>query len=230
MLYNLFLQLNKLNYLLLIITLVISSCAPNIYLQDGRTLGSGKKSQQISINTSNLTKFNTTLEGILDSNEQASVFDYTEVTYIEEFAINNIFDVGYEINSVLNTTGKFKFQILGNKTSFFAASLGGKLSTHFIFVIMGLIPINIQTPLYLSIHPSKNISIYTVHSFLYNTSFFYDSPEDENIDPAFINSFGSMGNTLGILFNSKFQIGIELTSLNNIAPPYIISLGGKRIF
>jgi hypothetical protein len=210
---------------ILFILLGLNSCSSFIYLQDAKTLGKDNYAFQANLSSMNKTAYN---PYYFDNPQQNNEY-YPEVNLAFDLGIAEKSDFGIDINSGLFTGVRLKQQIIGNENSKFNASIGLRLNTNIMLALMAYVPINLQTPLFLSFHPTKKLSIFSIHSFNHQTFYQFASQSQTDFQPIFHDTYSAMGNTFGICYGNNHKFGIEITSLNNLSKPYILSIGYRLI-
>jgi hypothetical protein len=164
--------------------LLLNSCVSLTGFQDAKVLNKNQGEASLSINRSTTPDFdNDTLE-----------IAYPNIELGARYGISSKIDVGIRINSNINIAIDGKYQFVGDKSSTFAMAGGLQLGSFGL----GSNLLNFQVPLYLSVHPTKELSIYLSPRHVWQFAIGLSS-----------NSFRYYGGNFGILYGKKHKIGIE---------------------
>ena len=165
------------------------SCASLSGFEEGRTLKEEQSSLQVNFNTMQVNEFTSSDDGIFDF----EYFPNLEVGY--KYGFSEKFDLGFKANTFGNVGINAKYQIVGDKRSPFAMSLGTEI---YSFAFVGLF--NAHIPLYMSYYPSEKLTF--------------------NIAPRYVIQFGSIsddvirsihyvGGNTGFMYGKKNKIGLD---------------------
>ncbi|MBK8501435.1 MAG: hypothetical protein IPL46_04065 [Saprospiraceae bacterium] len=129
------------------LSLLLTSCAQLSSFQTGRTSGKGNGEVGIAASAS----------GISDAFEtDASATFFVGEAY-GRYGVGENFDIGLKLSTALTGVFDFKYQILGDKISPFAMSIGPGIG------FQGAIAetlVQLHFPLHLSYHPNEKLAIY----------------------------------------------------------------------
>ncbi|MCE2789413.1 MAG: hypothetical protein LW630_05815 [Saprospiraceae bacterium] len=196
-----------------------SGCASLTGYQDGRSLGEGNGEASVSLNFSQSPAF-TDLE------------DSVDVTYIPRLAFPNLelggrygltdrLDLLLKLNTNLNVGVGAKYQLVGDRMSPFAMSLGAEVGT--FGLVVGLW--NLQLPAYFSYHPNEKISIYASPRYIYQFTTIGG-----------LEGWNYLGGNAGILLGKRNKFGIDLgyyqvgTIDTEKIGLFSVGMGGKFFF
>jgi hypothetical protein len=184
------------------VALLLTNCASLSGLQDGRTVGDGNGELGVSLNLTNSLDFNK-----LDDREE---FDTLNVDLPNIFApslefggrmgVGEKVDVGLRINTFLNIGVNVKAQVLGDRESKTALSLGAEVGT--FGLISGLW--NVQVPVYFSVHPKENFAWFVTPRYIYQFASL------SGID----GGLSYVGGNTGLLFGKRNKFGIDFGYYN----------------
>lgn len=180
---------------LLIVTTIYISCVPIASLEDGRSLGKGWNEISCVVNTVSISRDSINLPGS---------FPIVEIKFNR--GVTNRLDLGFSLNSSLIPSLKTKFQVIGNKSSFFASSVGVSIGMTLSMSETNIIEnYNCQFTSFNSIHV-KNLSSFMNPKYIY-----LNSPVDEYYDlEQSIFKFNSLN--YGFIFNNgSSRWGTEMT-------------------
>jgi hypothetical protein len=173
-------------------------------MDDARTNGKGVATGTGSINYTNIIKERESNGGItaeiIDNIRRLGV---PSTEFLCRYGVTDKLDLGFKVNSLFEKGINSKFQVLGNKTSGSAISIGVDFN-------QGLFGSSLAIPLYMSKHSKNNTSAY------FNPRLIILNPAN--------NKSGAMvfskGFNSGLIFggNAKFGFDIGL---------YHLSFGGK---
>lgn len=176
------------------LTLVLPSCASLTGFQDGRTVGKDNGEFYGSLNFSTSPNFN-------DWEDDTSTINVPTLTFPSlefggRYGVAEKVDLTLRLNTNLNVGVGTKFQIVGDRQSPFAMALGAEVGS--FGLVLGLL--NIQVPLYLSVHPSESFGWYLTPRYIRQFST-YAGVEGG------LSYFG--GNT-GFLFGKRNKFGLDI--------------------
>jgi hypothetical protein len=175
---------------LLPIFLIETSCASLTGYQTARTAG---KNQWEAINSINFTQIpNSEFPNNLDTSDNKPFF-FPNFESTLRYGIAERWDIGLKLTTNFNLAADVKFQFIGNQTSKFAMATGFSIGSFGY-----LHNWNLQVPLYISIHPKENISIYLNPRYTAELESGYS-----------INIKYYYGGNIGILFGESTQFGID---------------------
>jgi hypothetical protein len=175
--------------LLFAAVVLLSSCASLTGLQDGRTLGRDAGELAVSLNLSQTPDF--------DENITVDGFWAPMVEFGGRYGLSDRVDIGGRFNTNGNVALNGKVQLLGDReVSKSALALGVEFGS-FGFK-SGLL--NVQIPLYFSVHPTPNFA--WLLSPRYIRQF---GVADENTT-----GINYMGANTGVLFGTRVRMGLEV--------------------
>lgn len=206
--------------LLILILLTKSGCLSFTGYEDGKTIGKGKLESMPSLN------FNKAPSITFFENEKElngiPILIYPNLAMSYKYGINNKTDIYSEVGTNLNVTGGLKHQLMGNRSSTFALSIGCEVG---VLALNNSSILNFQIPIYSSYHPSEKVSLYLSPRYVYQLK----SPED-------VNNYNYYGGNFGILYGKKHKIGLDLgiyeVKVRDLGrlPIFNIGIAGKFIF
>lgn len=215
----------KLNHLVYLFFLALTSCASFSYIQDGKSLGKDNYAFQGNVSSMNKSAYN-----YLYQENSDEIKEYIpDVNLAFDLGVSKSTDFGMEINSTLYTGLRLKHQFIGSENSLINASLGFRVGTNILELFIAFARLNLQTPLFLSFHPTKNLCLYTVHSFNHQIVYQFENQTTDFV-PNYRSKYSTLSNTLGLIYGNRHQFGVELTSLKYIYSPFILSIGYRYIF
>ena len=133
---------------ILITLLLFTSCFPLANLETGRTTGQNNQYIQGNIETYFADNLTEDIDGVIPA---------ANIRYA--YGLKPKLDIGISASSGGNGQIFAKYQFLGNQESKFAASVGLKIGTQFLFT-EDAGPLRIYFPLFLSFHPSEKIALF----------------------------------------------------------------------
>jgi hypothetical protein len=128
--------------------LILTSCAQLSTFQTGRTSGKGNGEAGMAMSASGITQ-------AFDTDGSAT---FVVAEAFGHYGIAQNFDIGLKLSTGLTGVIDFKYQIVGDKTSPFAMSVGPGIG--FQGAIAGTSLLQIHLPLHMSYHPSERMAIY----------------------------------------------------------------------
>lgn len=175
---------------------LLSGCASLTGFQDGRTLGEGNSEIMASINFSQSPNF----DKLEDEGDSISV-DVPTLLFpsIEggfAYGVHERVNVHVRMNTNLNLGVGAKVQLLGDRESFTALSIGAEAASFGL----GLGLWNVQVPLFFSVHPQDNLTWYVSPRYIYQFTTYSNADQG-------LSYFG--GNT-GVLFGRKHKFGLDI--------------------
>jgi len=141
-----------------------------------------------------------------------------------QYGISEKQDIGINIdqNSFIGAT--FKQQFVGNQTSKFASSIGLGSSFNFGAFLFGNLTYYVTVPLFISVHPKNNFSIYLTPRYVYSSEYVFAHPTGGQLGVGDQQSF--IGNSYGLILGNKHKISIELSNYGRfLYKPTQFSLG-----
>ena len=184
-------QLFRPSFLLIFsILLTLSSCVSLTGFQDGRTVGRDNGELSISLNSSQSPDFSAPVEPFFFPNMEAG----------GRYGVSERVDLTIRMNSNLAWSLGSKFQIIGNRESQTALSLGAEVGA---FAILSWDPgfWNIQVPVFFSVHPSERFTWYLSPRYVYQ---FAGSERTS----------GYMGGNTGVMFGDRIKYGLDIGYFN----------------
>lgn len=199
--------------------LFLASCASLTGFQDGRTVGKENGDFYGSLNFSSSPDFN-------DWENDTVVVDVPTLTFPNlefggRYGVGEKVDLTLRLNTNLNVGIGAKFQVIGDRQSPFAMSLGAEVGSFGIF--LGLL--NVQIPVYLSVHPSESFSWYLTPRYIRQFSTFAGVE----------NGLSYFGGNTGLLFGKRHKFGLDigyyrLGGIENSVGLFQFGLGGRFAF
>lgn len=187
---KLFMMKNLLIIWIVCVMLLAQSCVSNSAFQTGRTMGADKVQLMLATSTSN---YDGTADGgsVLNFDqfpENQQFHGSIRIGITDKFEFNSNASVGL---NVFSTDSKFKYQILGDQASKFAASVG-------LGVGYDVIYLSLDVPTYFSYHPTSKFAIYTSPRYRFAVT-----PLDR------YESNHALGLVSGLKFGSKWAVYVE---------------------
>ncbi len=184
---------------LLLSIIFFTSCATLTGYQDGRAIG--KESVEVlgSINYTQTPDFDVDLNFDSIANPEVPSFGFPNIEFGAKYGVTDKLDVLVRANTNLNLNVGAKYQLLGTNESLFALGAGAEVGT------FGLITTfwNVQVPVYASLHPTENISIYLSPRYTYQFSSTFAA-----------GGITYLGGNFGLLFGRKNKIGVDVGYAN----------------
>ncbi len=177
-----------------IIALVLPSCASLTGFQDGHTVGKDNGEFYGSFNLSTSPNFN-------DWEDDTTVVNVPTLTFPSlefggRYGVAEKVDVTLRLNTNLNVGIGAKFQVVGDRESSFAMALGAEVGS--FGLVLGLL--NVQIPVYMSVHPSESFSWYITPRYIRQFSTFAGVE----------NGLSYFGGNTGLLFGKRNKFGLDL--------------------
>ncbi len=199
--------------------LFLASCASLTGFQDGRTVGKDNGDFYASLNFSTSPNFN-------EWEDDTAVVDVPTLTIPNlelggRYGVGEKVDVTLRLNTNLNVGIGAKFQVIGDRQSPFAMSLGAEVGS--FGIVLGLL--NVQVPVYLSVHPSESFSWYLTPRYIRQFSTFAGVE----------NGLSYLGGNTGLLFGKRNKFGLDigyyrLGGIENSIGLVQFGLGGRFAF
>lgn len=199
--------------------LFLASCASLTGFQDGRTVGKENGDFYGSLNFSSSPDFN-------DWENDTVVVDVPTLTFPNlefggRYGVGEKVDLTLRLNTNLNVGIGAKFQVIGDRQSPFAMSLGAEVGS--FGIVLGLL--NVQVPVYLSVHPSESFSWYLTPRYIRQFSTFASVE----------NGLSYFGGNTGLLFGKRHKFGLDigyyrLGGIENSVGLFQFGLGGRFAF
>lgn len=173
-------------------TFVFSNCASLTGFQTGRTVGKGNGELLFSLNASQSPDFE--LDVNFDDTADIKNFFFPNLEGSVRYGIIEKLDVGAKLNTNFNLAFDAKYQLIGDRYSPVALSVGAGVGTFGLFAALW----NLQIPVYFSIHPSDMLDIY--------------------ISPRYIAQFAAgdisgslnyLGGNAGLMFGRRTKFGLD---------------------
>lgn len=199
--------------------LFLASCASLTSFQDGRTVGKDNGDFYASLNFSSSPDFNKWEDDTAVVNVPTLTFPNLELG--GRYGVGEKVDVTLRLNTNLNVGIGAKFQIIGDRQSPFAMSLGAEVGS--FGIVLGLL--NVQVPVYLSVHPSESFSWYLTPRYIRQFSTFVGVE----------NGLSYLGGNTGLLFGKRNKFGLDigyyrLGGIENSIGLVQFGLGGRFAF
>lgn len=143
--------------------------------------------------------------------DDASDLDYYPYAGFRfKYGIGEKFDAGLLLDVSFNSAITTKYQFIGSQESYFAASSG--IDVGFNFLSLGFAAQNymmVSVPLYLSIHPSENASLYLTPRYIHNHR--YGIRGNEPDMRGWLSANHRMVFTYGVLYGQRNKVAIEIS-------------------
>jgi len=197
----------------------LSNCASITGFQDGRTVGEGNGDFYASLNFSTSPNFGDWRDDSVTVDVPTLAFPSIEVG--GRYGVVEKVDLTLRMNTNLNVGLGTKFQLVGDRNSPFALALGAEVGS--FGIILGLL--NVQIPLYLSVHPSETFSWYFTPRYIRQFSTFAGVQ----------NGLTYLGANTGFLFGKRSKFGVDLGyyrlgGIEESIPVIQFGLGGRFAF
>ncbi|NUN99636.1 MAG: hypothetical protein HUU01_03360 [Saprospiraceae bacterium] len=174
-----------------------TGCASLTGFQDGRTLGKDSGELGVSLNFSQSPDFNDWEDEVDDSvNVDIPELFFPSFEFSGRYGVADKVDIGVRLNTNLNLGVSGKFQVVGDRESSFAMSLGAEVGT--FGLVSGLW--NVQIPVFLSVHPSERFAWYLTPRYIYQFTS-YTGAE---------NGLSYLGGNTGIMFGGRNKFGFDI--------------------
>ncbi len=179
----------------IVAALFLSRCASLTGFQDGRTVGKDNGDFYASLNFSSSPDFNE-----IEDNDSVSVdiptLTFPNLEFGGRYGVAEKIDLTLRLNTNLNVGVGAKFQLVGDRQSPFAMALGAEVGS--FGIVLGLL--NLQIPVYLSVHPSENFTWYLTPRYIRQFTTYAGLETG-------LSYFG--GNT-GLLFGKRNKFGLDV--------------------
>jgi hypothetical protein len=183
--------------LLLVGMAAFTGCASLTGFQDGRTLGQDNGELGVSLNFSQSPDFDDWEEEFDDSvNVDIPQLFFPSFEFSGRYGVADKVDIGVRLNTNLNLGVSGKFQVVGDKESQFAMSLGAEVGT--FGLVSGLW--NVQIPVFLSVHPSERFTWYLTPRYIYQFTSYAGAD----------NGLSYVGANTGLMFGNRNKFGIDV--------------------
>lgn len=199
--------------------LFLASCASLTGFQDGRTVGRNNGEFYASLNVSATPNFDAWEDDSVTVNVPTLTFPSLE--FGGRYGVSEKVDLTLRLNTNLNVGIGAKFQVIGDRQSPFAMSLGAEVGS--FGVVLGLL--NVQVPVYLSIHPSESFGWYLTPRYIRQFTTFAGVE----------NGLSYLGGNTGILLGKRNKFGLDigyyrLGGVENSIGLFQFGLGGRFAF
>lgn len=195
-----------------------SGCLAPASLQSGRTIGKGNAELSFGITS-----------GRYDQNNPSFAADDTNQNYVpiiemrRTSAINESTDFSLEFNSLTFLSADIKHQLLGNRFSLIAGSIGAELGIAPIGALSGAIISSVSVPVYISVHPANTFCLYATPRYTYGFKYIYARG---SLSPGYHTFANFFGLSYGIIISEKHKVSIEASHFEkNLLKPSQISVG-----
>lgn len=200
------------------ISVLFSSCASLAGFQDAKTIGENNGEVVASLNFSQSPDF----IGLRDSSGASSIpfLVFPNIELGGRYGVLENLDVTLKMNTNLNLAIGAKYQFLGDQNSVFNMATGLDFGSFGLF--SGLW--NVQVPLYMSVHPKENLSIYLAPRYIYQFSSYGN-----------LIHWNYVGGNFGLLFGKKNKFGLDVglygvgTKYTQRHPLFTFGVGGKFV-
>jgi len=195
---------------------LFSGCISLTSMQTGRTLG--KNNAEFSANVTYGNFSNTSVYYQTDTTDVDNVlFSMPNGGLKCSFGLTEKLDLGINIDLLGNVGSNLKYQIIGNKETFFASSIGFDLGFNFVPAIFGFATTNLSIPLFLSIHPTDYLSIYlTPRCFLASNYFYGFTYGQMPVADRFLGTTGIFINSYGLILGKKNKLAFEISNYSKV--------------
>jgi hypothetical protein len=175
---------------------LLSGCASLTGFQDGRTLGEGNSELMASLNFSQSPNFNK-----LEDEEDSLFVDVPTLLFPSmeagfAYGVHERVNVQVRMNTNLNLGVGAKVQLLGDRESLTALSVGAEVATFGL----GLGLWNVQLPVFFSVHPTEIFSWYLSPRYIYQFSSYANASD----------GLSYIGGNTGLLFGRRHKFGIDV--------------------
>jgi len=204
---------NKMLKIIILIILItpISSCVTINSMQSGKTLGNNNAELCLSGTYGNYSPISVFYyEDTVDVNHTINNFPNAGLRV--RYGITNKIDLGLNFDLTTDLGLNLKYQFLGTKTSFFCSSIGFDTGINLVPAIAGGFSIYyLSIPLFISIHPKKNVSIYFTPRYFYTSRYFFGYLPP-NYNERFKANISRNLNSYGIIIGETHNIAFEISN------------------
>ncbi len=197
----------------------LSNCASITGFQDGRTVGKDNGDFYGSLNFSTSPNFGDWRDDSVSVD--LSTLAFFSLEFGGRYGVAEKVDLTLRLNTNLNMGMGTKFQLVGDRSSPFALALGAEVGS--FGIALGLL--NVQIPLYVSVHPSENFGWYFTPRYIRQFSTFAGVQ----------NRLTYLGANTGLLFGKRNKFGIDLGyyrlgGIEESIPVIHLGVGGRFAF
>jgi hypothetical protein len=197
-------------------TVLLSGCLSLSTLQSGKTLGKDHFELAVSGSYGKFSKIS-----VLDN--EGDFDNKPLISARGQYGVSERVDIGLRLNQNTFVGPTVKWQIMGDKESTFASSVGLDIGFNFFAFAFGNFTYYTSIPLYLSYHPKKNISFYLTPRYLITSEYVF---VDQSIDPGKGDTYSLFGGSYGILLGDKHKIAVEASNFGKeLYRPTVLTLG-----
>lgn len=199
--------------------LFLAGCASLTSFQDGRTLGTGNGEFSGSLNLASSPDFNKWQNDSVTI--EVPTLSFVSLEAGGRYGVSEKVDLTLRMNTNLNIGIGAKFQVIGDRQSPFAMALGAEVGS--FGIILGLL--NVQIPVYLSVHPSESFGWYLTPRYIRQFSTFAGVE----------NGLSYLGGNTGLLFGKRHKFGLDLgyyrlSGVDGSIGLYQFGVGGRFVF
>jgi hypothetical protein len=205
-------------------SLLLSGCLSLSTIQTGKTIGEDNVELALSGSYGRFSQISVLdNEGDFDNQPLISVSG--------QYGVSDRVDIGLRFNQNTFVGPTVKWQIMGNKESTFAGSIGLDIGFNFFAFVFGNFTYYTTIPLYLSYHPKNSISFYLTPRYLITSEYIF---VDQSINPGKGDTYSLFGGSYGIILGDKHKIALEASNFGKkLYRPSMLTLGyiytlGKR--
>jgi hypothetical protein len=186
-------------FALVALSLLLSNCASLTGLQDGRTVGKGNGEMSVSINASQTPDFNKWKDQI-DTITKIPRYFFPNFEFGGRYGVADNIDITLRLNTNLNVGLGAKFQVIGDRESAVALSLGAEVGS--FGLVTGLW--NVQVPVFFSVHPTPKFAWYLTPRYI----------RQFEVYSGVSGGLNYVGANTGLLFGEKNKFGLDLGYYN----------------
>jgi hypothetical protein len=206
-------------FLLIWLSLCLSSCLTLTQSQSGRTLDEG----------------NMELHGTLSFGQEhpSEGVGVSTIFPVGNFGVNlgvhKRFDIGLAANYTGFVVASTKFQFLGNQDSQFAMSLGFTGGLNAPTLVLDRIGAYYTVPLYMSYHPIEGLFFYLTPNFYEMQGVNYSIESNDDLDPEEFNQ-RAFGYSAGVCVGTKNKFFLDISRFDStLDQPHNFSIGYRRL-
>jgi hypothetical protein len=201
---------------LLFTTVLLTGCLSLSTIQSGKTLGKDNSELAVSGSYGKFSQIS-----VLDNEGD---FDNKPLFAVRsQYGVSQRLDLGFRLNQNTFVGPTVKWQIMGDKESTFASSVGLDIGFNFFSFAFGNFTYYATIPLFLSYHPKKNISFYLTPRYLIASEYIF---VDQSITPGWGDNYTQLGSSYGIILGDKHKIAVEASSYGKyFYKPSIFTIG-----
>lgn len=205
---------------LTVLLFLLPSCMPLAGLQTGRSLGKGN-----GIITPYLQSGNIYLPK--DDTEKSISFVSTAGAQFST-GITNRLDLGGKVDISSFAAFQMKYQVLGNQTSTFAASVGAEVGLMLVPLLAGGVFYYASVPVFLSYHPKENLSFHLMPLYSFGQRYV---AKNTNGSQGYKYALAQSGVSYGVSIGKKNKLAFEVGNYGTrIEQPTRVAIGYTFFF